>query len=40
MEFFKIPGTLRASFLFYNTRSEVDEFVKALKRGISLLNPK
>ena len=37
MDFFKIPGTLRASFAFYNTIEEVDVFIAALKRSLSLL---
>lgn len=40
MDFFKIPGTIRASFLFYNTLNEVDVFVSALKKGIALLKQK
>lgn len=40
MDFFKIPGTIRASFLFYNTFSEIDFFADALKKGISLLSQK
>lgn len=40
MDFFQIPGTLRASFLFYNTLNEVDEFIHALKKGIALLKYK
>ena len=30
MDFFKVPATARASFAFYNTRSEVDRLVGAL----------
>jgi cysteine desulfurase/selenocysteine lyase len=30
MEFFKVPATARASFAFYNTRSEIDHLVDAL----------
>jgi cysteine desulfurase/selenocysteine lyase len=30
MEFFQVPATARASFAFYNTRSEVDRLVDAL----------
>jgi cysteine desulfurase/selenocysteine lyase len=37
MNFFKIPGTLRASFLFYNTREEIDRLVNGLHGGIKLL---
>ncbi len=36
MERLGIPGTVRASFAVYNTRAEVDEFVKALKRVASM----
>lgn len=32
MDRFKIPGTMRASFAFYNTKEEVDVLIKALKR--------
>ena len=28
MEFYKIPGTVRASFAFYNTKEEIDVFIK------------
>lgn len=31
MEFFNVPATARASFVFYNTRDEVDILVEALK---------
>lgn len=37
MDFFKIPGTIRASFAFYNTKEEIDIFVKALKRSVNML---
>ena len=30
MEFFKVPATARASFAFYNTRSEIDHLIDAL----------
>lgn len=33
-----IPGTVRASFAFYNTREEVDVFIRALQRVISMLS--
>ncbi|MFW2375592.1 MAG: aminotransferase class V-fold PLP-dependent enzyme, partial [Cellulophaga baltica] len=29
MDFYKIPGTVRASFSFYNTKEEVDVLVAA-----------
>ena len=38
MEFYKIPGTIRASFAFYNTKEEIDIFVKGLKRAILMLS--
>jgi cysteine desulfurase/selenocysteine lyase len=37
MDFFKIPGTVRASFAFYNTREEIDTFIAAVDKSISLL---
>lgn len=37
MDFFNIPGTIRVSFAFYNTREEIDIFVKALHRILPLL---
>jgi cysteine desulfurase / selenocysteine lyase len=33
MEHFKVPATARASFVFYNTRDEVDRLVAALKKA-------
>ena len=36
MEFFDVPATARASFAFYNTRSEVDQLVGALHRAREL----
>ncbi|MBB6501559.1 aminotransferase class V-fold PLP-dependent enzyme [Pedobacter cryoconitis] len=38
MDFFKIPGTCRASFAFYNTRSEIDLLVAGIKRAAAILN--
>ena len=32
MDYYKILGTIRASFAFYNTKQEIDTFVSALKR--------
>ncbi|MBL1280120.1 MAG: cysteine desulfurase [Fluviicola sp.] len=37
MDFFEIPGTIRASFAFYNTMSEVEVFLKALRRSVGML---
>ncbi len=33
-----IPGTVRASFSFYNTKKEIDTFIEALKRVIGMLS--
>lgn len=38
MDRFKIPGTVRASFAFYNTFEEIDAFIIALKRAIQMLS--
>ena len=37
MDFYQIPGTVRASFAFYNTKEEIDILVKSLKRAILML---
>lgn len=37
MDFYKIPGTVRASFAFYNTKEEIDKFIEAVEKGISML---
>jgi len=37
MNRFNVPGTVRASFAFYNTKEEIDVFVKALKKAIEIL---
>jgi cysteine desulfurase/selenocysteine lyase len=37
-QFYNIPGTIRASFAFYNTFEEVDVFMEALKKSIRLLS--
>ena len=37
-QFYNIPGTIRASFAFYNTIEEVDLFIEALKKSIRLLS--
>ncbi len=37
MDFFKIPGTVRASFAFYNTKQEIDLFVEAFEKSLSIL---
>ena len=33
-----IPGTVRASFAFYNTKQEIDSFVDALKKVVAMLS--
>ncbi len=38
MEFYKIPGTIRASFAFYNTKKEIDVFIKGLQKAILMLS--
>jgi len=37
MAFYNIPGTIRASFSFYNTKEEIDIFVAALIRAKNML---
>jgi len=37
MDIFKIPGTIRASFAFYNTKKEVDKLISGLERALSML---
>ncbi len=38
MDFFQIPGTVRASFAFYNTIEEIDIFVEAVKKAKMMLS--
>ena len=38
MDFYKISGTIRASFAFYNTKEEIDIFAAALKRAKTMLS--
>jgi len=37
MDYYQIPGTVRASFAFYNTKEEIDALVTGLKRAIDML---
>ncbi|WP_313777762.1 cysteine desulfurase [Flagellimonas ruestringensis] len=37
MDFYQIPGTVRASFSFYNTKEEVDKLVEGIKRAKNML---
>ncbi|MDT0642011.1 cysteine desulfurase [Zunongwangia sp. F363] len=38
MDFYKIPGTVRASFSFYNTKAEIDRFTEAVKKAKMMLS--
>jgi cysteine desulfurase/selenocysteine lyase len=38
MNFFGIPGTIRASFSFYNTKEEIDIMVEAVKKAKMMLS--
>ncbi|WP_434037400.1 aminotransferase class V-fold PLP-dependent enzyme [Formosa sp. 4Alg 33] len=38
MDFYKIPGTVRASFAFYNTKEEVDALVTGVKKAKMMLS--
>ena len=38
MDFYKIPGTIRASFAFYNTKEEIDKLVSALFKAKQMLS--
>ncbi len=38
MDYFKIPGTVRASFAFYNTKAEVDALVEGIKKAKMMLS--
>lgn len=38
MNFYNIPGTVRASFAFYNTKAEIDVFIEALKKAKMMLS--
>jgi cysteine desulfurase/selenocysteine lyase len=37
MDFYQIPGTVRASFSFYNTKEEIDVLVAGVKRAKGML---
>ncbi len=37
MDFLCIPGTVRASFAFYNTREEIDALVAGVKKAVTML---
>lgn len=38
MDYFKIPGTVRASFAFYNTKAEIDVLVAGVKKAKMMLS--
>lgn len=38
MSFFNIPGTVRASLAFYNTKEEIDALVEAVKKAKTMLS--
>lgn len=37
MDYYKIPGTVRASFAFYNTKKEIDTLLESLQRAVNML---
>ncbi len=37
-DYLRIPGTVRASFSFYNTKEEIDIFIEALKKVVMMLS--
>ena len=37
MDYYQIPGTIRASFSFYNTKEEIDRMIEALHRAMQML---
>ena len=38
MDFFNVPGTVRASFSFYNTKEEIDALVEAVVKAKRMLS--
>lgn len=38
MNYYQIPGTIRASFAFYNTKEEIDSFVAAVQKAKAMLS--
>ena len=38
MDYYQIPGTVRASLSFYNTYEEIDRMLEALKKAIQMLH--
>lgn len=37
MDYYEIPGTIRATFSFYNTKEEVDALVEGINRAVAML---
>jgi cysteine desulfurase/selenocysteine lyase len=37
MDRFDIPGTVRASFAFYNNKEDIDRLVEGVKKAASML---
>ncbi|MEP6948657.1 MAG: cysteine desulfurase [Ginsengibacter sp.] len=37
MDFYCIPGTVRASFAFYNTKEEIDVLTEAVRKAVNML---
>ena len=38
MDFYQVPGTVRASFSFYNTKEEVDSLVEGVAKAVQMLS--
>ena len=38
MQHYNIPGTIRVSFSFYNTTTEIDQFIAALAKSLKMLS--
>jgi len=38
MDYYKIPGTIRASFAFYNTKDEIDVLVEGVRKAKMMLS--
>ncbi|APX98803.1 aminotransferase class V-fold PLP-dependent enzyme [Lacinutrix venerupis] len=38
MDYYKIPGTIRASFAFYNTKAEIDTLIEGVKKAKMMLS--
>jgi cysteine desulfurase/selenocysteine lyase len=37
MDYYEIPGTIRASFSFYNTFQEIDRLIAGVEKAIQML---